>query len=118
MALPPAQMASPAAEEEVVETPVLETTDAPVPLVTIARKNMGDETGYIVYEGAMPSAPAEGEAPVEGMPADSLGAALKAAMDILQADEEASEGETAESNFAAGFEGGSEASPKKSAPMV
>lgn len=122
MALPPAAAAAPMNEEAIVEEPVeavVEPVDTETELVLITKKNVGDEIAYMVYEGGMPEAPAEGEmAAMEGIAADSIGAALKAAMDILNADEEAAEGETAESNFAAGFEGGSEASPAKPAPMV
>lgn len=66
-------------------------------LVTICKSADG---GYTVYagdepeEGAEPAEPAEGDeaAASQGQPAESIGAALKAALDILQSDESESGG--------------------------
>lgn len=79
----------------------------------------GDETG--TGEGgteAAAGAPEAGgedegaEAEPEGEKCETIGAALKAAMDILKNDEAESNGEGSDQdNFAAGFAGGSEASP-------
>lgn len=84
-------------------------------VVTICKEADGS---YMVYAG---DAPEDGEgdegdaggggdmgAP-QGTPADSVGAALKAAMDVLKQDENGG----AQSEFDAGFTGGSAASPAK-----
>lgn len=89
-------------------------------LVTICKKADGS---YVVYAGDEPDAAGAGapddgsggdmSAPA-GMPADSVGAALKATLDLLKADEDGGDG-GAKANFAAGFDGGSNASPAKPA---
>lgn len=109
--LPDAELA-PAADADVeAETPVV--------LVTILKNADGS---YLIVEGDEPVAPAAGEG--EGMPAlsaeapagkivDSVGAALKAAMDILQHDAETEDGMSGQQQFEAGFKGGDTASPPK-----
>jgi hypothetical protein len=96
-------------------------------IVTICKDADGT---YMVYAGdepesgaaAEPSAPGEEAAVPEGeseqgIPCDSIGKALKAALDILQADENEGEG-SAEDNFNAGFSGAAMPSPKRPAPAM
>lgn len=73
---------------------------------------------YTVYAGEKPAAPEEGAEPgSNGTPAESVGAALKAVLDVLKADESGAEG-SPDDNFAAGFDGGSNASPPKAPPAA
>ncbi len=67
-----------------------------------------DDTAAMGPAGAAP-APNGGAPTPQGIPADSMGAALKAAMDIMQSDASASGGSNPEDQFSAGF--GSTAKP-------
>lgn len=78
---------------------------------TAAAGETGDDTGAAPAAGAEPTDEDESE----GQHCDSLGAALKAAMDILKEDEEKEGGESGDDQFKAGFAGGSDASPPKPA---
>lgn len=85
-------------------------------LVTICKEADGS---YVVYAGDKPdaagAAPEGGGTGSAGSPADSVGAALKATLDILKADENGDE----QGDFNAGYDGGSNASPAKpSAPAA
>lgn len=91
--------------------------DTATVLVTVLKTADGS---YQVVEGE-PSAPAEAEAqsatdgsvePVDVI-VDTVGAALKAVMDILQADAESEDGLSGQQQFEAGFKGGEAASPPK-----
>lgn len=91
--------------------------DAATVLVTVLKTADGS---YQVVEGEAP-APAEAEdeaatggvvEPV-GVTVDSVGAALKAVMDILQTDAESEDGLSGQQQFEAGFKGGETASPPK-----
>lgn len=86
-------------------------------LVTVLKTADGS---YQVVEGEAP-APAEAEdeaatggvvEPV-GVTVDTVGAALKAVMDILQTDAESEDGLSGQQQFEAGFKGGETASPPK-----
>ncbi len=68
-----------------------------------------DDTAAMGPAGAAP-APNGGAPTPQGIPADSMGAALKAAMDIMQSDASASGGSNPEDNFSSGF------GPAKPAP--
>lgn len=84
-------------------------SDDSTTLVTICKKADGT---YVVYAGDEPE-PDDTEggegAEANATPADSVGGALKAALDILKADENGDE----QGDFQAGFDGGSSASPPK-----
>lgn len=78
-------------------------------VVTICKEAGG---GYVVYAGEKPddSQGEEGaDMGAQGTPADSVGAALKAALDILKADDNGG----AQADFQSGYDGGSNASPPK-----
>ena len=106
----PSDALEPAAEEP-VEPAAAEEPAAEQVLVTISKTSDG---GYMVRAGDEPEAvaPAEGEAAVaqpgaEPIMAANIGEALKAALEILQADgggdTAAAEEEAAEGEFEAGF---------------
>lgn len=85
-------------------------TEAATVLVTVLKTADGN---YQVVEGE-PSAPADAEAQsATGVTTDTVGAALKAVMDILQADAESEDGLSGQQQFEAGFKGGEAASPPK-----
>lgn len=117
-------MADPMSQDE-PSTPMPPAGDEAAPMdpgsdggdmTTVLTICKGPDGGYMVYAGDKPdTAAGEGEAPGDagsGMPADSVGAALKAALDILKADEGGDE----QGDFNAGFDGGSAASPAKAPP--
>jgi hypothetical protein len=85
--------------------------DGETVLCTICKNADGS---YTVHEGDEPEGEDEGEGGGEsaqepGQELDSIGAVLKAVMDILREEAEGS-GTSQEGNFTAGFEGGSGAS--------
>lgn len=98
----PPDMAAAPMEEEIVE-------ESPEVVVTVLRTTDG---AYMVVEGDEPEPGAEetmgaGAEPVPVAPAgqvfDSVGAALKAVMDILEADSRTPGEETGEAAFEAGY---------------
>lgn len=91
-------------------------TDAATVLVTVLKNADGS---YQVVEGEAPM-PIEADVPTAtaddaatGITVDSVGAALKAVMDILQGDAESEGGLSGQQQFEAGFKGGDTASPAK-----
>lgn len=69
--------------------------------VTITQTVLDDQASYKIYAGPKPDEAAEGLEDPEGIQADSIGAALKAAMDILKG---TSGGVSPEDNMRRGFE--------------
>lgn len=95
-------------------------TEAATVLVTVLKNADGS---YQVVEGEAPM-PIEADVPTAaaahdaddaatGITVDSVGAALKAVMDILQGDAESEDGLSGQQQFEAGFKGGDTASPPK-----
>lgn len=89
--------------------------DSATVLVTVLKTADGS---YQVVEGEAP-AQVEGDAAIDatadtvGVTVDTVGAALKAVMDILQAEAESEDGLSGQQQFEAGFKGGEAASPSR-----
>ena len=117
---PAPQAAEPSPEMALAETDLDMPDAAPETATVLATVLKTADGSYQVVEGEAPApAEAEGEAatggvvePV-GVTVDSVGAALKAVMDILQADAESEDGLSGQQQFEAGFKGGETASPPK-----
>lgn len=108
MAQPPTMMpGQPAAPDPDAGAP-MDDGPSDTPVVTISK---ADDGSYVVYAGDEPDADSDGgddasAAPPQGQPADSIGAALKIALQIMTADK-SSEGApgNADDQFQSGFDG-------------
>ena len=113
----PAAGAAPAPDDDSAGPDAEDASDQVV--CTITSNGDGSFTVYAGDEpdagGAGPDAAASPDASAAGKQCPTVGAALKATMDVLKEAESASGGDAGSSSdqFNAGFEGGSSASPPK-----
>ena len=120
MAVAPTAAAAPADDAAPVDdmAPAPEAEAGDTVVVTICKSADGVYTVYAGEEPEEPGEPAEGEEPAaapEGEKADSIGAALKAAMDILKQDEDQAGGDQFSAGYKDGAGMGDEAPPKPTA---